>query len=608
MTLRIVPLICLAAALTSPLGAQSPRAVTVGRPVTDSLTAQDPVRRSVHAPYHVWHLEGRRGQRLLLDLVSSDFDAYLVVRDPDGYTLGSDDDSGDELNARLRVILARDGAYRVITTAVGDSARGRYTLTVSGWEAPSAPPAGAAAALAIGDTKDGLLEPGDDLSPDGPYQDRWTFSARQGARLRIELRSTDFDSYLAVLGPDGAVIATDDDGLGDRNSLVALRARAAGLYTVLASSFGEDLRVGAYRVTVLEDTGVFADPGTPAAIQSGETKEGRLETGDAVGGRGIEDRWTFQGRAGQVFRLDAVSGDFDPYLVLRFDEAVVDSNDDGGDGNNARILTVLPGTGTYTAAVSAFSQGGAGGRYTLALTVSAAPAEPGRTARIAFGQRLAGRLERGDEAREDGGYQDRWEFDARPDQDVTIELRSGAFDTYLELRDQQGDVVAENDDGLGDGTDSFIAAHLTRGGRHRIVVRGYGDRESTGLYELALGQASAAARPGQEIELRLGETTMGRLEPGDSVMGDRSLADVFVFRPTVSGRVVIQVRSSDFDAYLILQDAEGRTLATDDDGGTGTDAQLTYEVVAGRTYRILANSYGEERQTGAYRVTVRPAS
>jgi hypothetical protein len=605
---RVVPFLMVAVALAGPLVAQAPRAVSVGRPVTDSLTAHDPVRRSVRTPYHVWRFEGRRGQRLVVDLESEDFDSYLVVRDPDGYTVGSDDDSGDELNARLRVILARDGMYRVIATAVGDSARGRYTLTVSGWETPSVPPAGAAAALAIGDTKDGLLEPGDDLSPDGPYQDRWTFSARQGARLRIELRSPDFDSYLAVLGPDGAVVGTDDDGLGERNSLVAVRARAAGQYTILATSFGEDLRVGAYRVTVLEETGVFADPGAPAAIQAGETKEGRLESGDAVGERGIQDRWTFQGRAGQVVRLDAVSSDFDPYLVLSFTETVVDSNDDGGDGNSARILAVLPGTGTYLAAVSAFTQGGAGGRYTLALTGSTALAEAGRIGRIAFGQRLAGRLERGDEAREDNGYQDRWEFDARPDQDVTVELRSGAFDTYVELRDPQGNVVAENDDGLGDGTDSFVAAHLTRGGRYRIVVRGYGDRESTGLYELALGQASAAARPGQEIELRLGETTMGRLEPGDSVMGDRSFADVFVFRPTVSGRVVIQVRSSDFDAFLILQDAEGRTLASDDDGGTGTDAQLTYEVVAGRAYRILANSYGEERRTGAYRVIVRPAS
>ncbi|MEK7668897.1 MAG: PPC domain-containing protein [Gemmatimonadota bacterium] len=608
MIRRVVPLLLLATAPAVPLAAQAPRTVTVGRPVTDSLSARDAVRRSARAPYQIWQLEGRRGQRLVVDLESGDFDAYLIVRDPDGYVVGSDDDSGDELNARLHAILARDGTYRIIATAVGDSARGQYTLSVRGWETPPAPAAGQAATLAFGDTKDGLLEPGDDVSADGGFQDRWTFAARPNARLRIELRSDDFDSYLTVTGPDGAVLGSDDDGLGERNSLVTLRARAAGTYTILVSSFGEDLRVGAYRVTVAEETGVFADPGEPAAIQVGETKQGRLESGDAVGDRGIQDRWTFQGRAGQVVRLDAVSSDFDPYLVLRFNETVVDSNDDGGDGNSARILATLPGTGTYTAVVSAYTEGGTGGRYSLALTASAAAAEPGRTARIAFGQRLAGRLERGDLTRQDGGPQDTWEFDGRADQDVTIELRSGAFDTYLELRDPQGNVVSENDDGLGDGTDSFVAAHLTRAGRYRIVVRGYGDRESTGLYELALAQASPSARPGQAIEVRPGETYMGRLEPGDSIMGDSSYADVCLFRPTVSGRVVIQVRSSDFDAYLMLQDAEGRTLASDDDGGSGTDAQLSYEVVAGRTYRILANSYGEERQTGAYRVTVRPAS
>jgi hypothetical protein len=107
------------------------------------------------------------------------------------------------------------------------------------------------------------------------------------------------------------------------------------------------------------------------------------------------------------------------------------------------------------------------------------------------------------------------------------------------------------------------------------------------------------------VEARLGETYTGRLEPGDSAMGDSSYADVYLFRPAVSGPVVVQLRSSDFDAYLLLQDAEGATLASDDDGGSGTDSQLTYEVIAGRTYRIVANSYGEERRTGLYRLTLR---
>jgi hypothetical protein len=602
---RVVPFALLLAAV-APLAAQAPRTLVVGRPATDSLTARDPVRRSGKAPYHVWTFEGRRGQRLSADLVSSDFDAYLIVRDPDGFTLGSDDDSGDDLNARLHLILARDGTYRIIATATGgDSIRGRYTLSLAGWETPPAPAPGQAAAIAVGETKTGVLEPGDETSPDGPYQDRWTVQLRPGARLRAELRSRDLDAWLAVLDPDGRVLASDDDGLGGRDATVNFRAAAAGRYTLLASSFGEELRAGAYDLSLAEETGDFPDAGKSVAIRLGETRSGRLESGDVTGSRGLEDRWTFEGRAGDVVRLDAASADFDAYLVLRLDAMVVDSNDDGGGDRNARLLAVLPSTGTYTAAVSSFSDSRGGGRYTLTVAGLSAPAARGRTARIAVGQRLAGRLEHGDQAREEGGVLDEWEFDGTEGEDVTIELRSPAFDTYLELRSPGGDLVAENDDGFGEGTDSFISAHLPRAGRYRIVARGYGETEATGLYELALGAATPPAPPGRVVEVRLGETYTGRLEPGDSAMGDSSYADVFLFRPAWSGQVLFQLRSSDFDAYLLLQDADGRTLASDDDGGSGTDSQLTFEVVAGRAYRVVANSYGEERSTGLYRLTVR---
>lgn len=606
MTRRVLPFVLLLAAV-APLAGQTPRTLVVGRPATDSLTARDPVRRSGRTPFHVWSFEGRRGQRLAVDLVSSDFDAYLVVRDPDGFTLGSDDDSGDDLNARLHLILAREGTYRVIATATGggDSTRGRYTLSLSGWETPPAPAPGQSAAIAVGETKTGVLEPGDETSPDGPYQDRWTVQLRQGARLRAELRSRDLDAWLAVLDPEGRVLASDDDGLGARDAAVNFRAAAAGRYTLLASSFGEELRVGAYDLALAEETGDFPDAGKSVAIRPGETKTGRLESGDAVGSRGLEDRWTFEGRAGEVVRLDAMSTDFDPYLVLRLDAMAVDSNDDGGGDRNARVLAILPSTGTYTAVVSTFSDSRGGGRYTVAMAGLSAPAARGRTARIAVGQRLAGRLEHGDQAREEGGVQDVWEFDGSEGEDVTIELRSPAFDTYLELRDPGGDSVAENDDGFGEGTDSFISAHLPRAGRYRIVVRGYGETEATGLYELALGAAAPPAPPGRVVDARLGETYTGRLEPGDSIMGDSSYADVFLFRPASSGQVLFQLRSSDFDAYLLLQDADGRAIASDDDGGSGTDSQLTFEVVAGRGYRVVANSYGEERSTGLYRLTLR---
>lgn len=600
----VVPVV--AALLAPRLSAQPVRTIAVGQSASDSLTAGDPLLRSRHSPYRMWSLEGKAGQRVVIDLMSSDFDAYLILRGADGRTMGSDDDSGEGTNARLHAVLPRDGTYRVIATAVGDSARGRYTLAVSGWEAPDAAPPGRSAVIAVGETKDGILEPGDEISADGPYQDRWLVDAPAGARLTVDMRSSDLDSYLVVLAPDGKVVGSDDDGGGGKDAEVAIRAGAAGRYTILATSYGDEPAAGAYRLSLQADTGDFAEPGATAAIAMGETREGRLETGDARGARGLEDHWTFTGRAGQGVRIDAMSGAIDAYLVLLHDGVVVDSNDDGGEGQNARILAVLPETGTYTAVVSAFASEGFGGRYALQLTALTGPAPaPGQTGSIALGARVVGRLERGDQTNADGGYQDFWEAEGRGGEDVIVELRSVAFDTYLELYGPDGKLLAHDDDGLGDGTNSLITAHLARGGRYRLVVRSYSAKEGTGLYELALLSAGPIARPGAVTEIRAGTTVVGRLEPGDSTVGDSSYADVFLLRPQTSGEAVIDLRSADFDAYLILQDAAGHTLMTDDDSGSGSDARITYPVIAGQTYRILANSYGDSRDTGTYRLSVR---
>jgi len=597
------------AMLVAPRAAAQPgRAVAVGGSVTDSLTARDPVLRGRRSPYHVWSLEGKAGQRVVLDLMSTDFDAYLILRDTDGRVMGSDDDSGEGTNARLHAVFPRDGTYRVIATAAGDSARGRYTLAVARWEAPEAAQPGRSEVIAVGETKDGILEPGDDLSADGPYQDRWLVNAAAGARLIVDMRSSDLDSYLIVLGPDGGIVGSDDDGAGGKDAEVAWRAATGGRYAVLATSFGDEPAVGAYRLALAPDTADVADPGTAARIAMGETKEGRLEAGDRRGERGLEDTWTFSGRAGQGVRIDAMSNVFDAYLVLLHGGAVVDSNDDGGGGQNARIVAVLPETGTYTAVVSAFGSDDPGGRYKLQLTALAGPPPaPGELGRVGPGERVVGRLEPGDRTRDDGGYEDFWDFDAGGGRDVIVELRSTAFDTYLELYGPDGTVLAQDDDGLGEGTNSQITAHLTRGGTYRLVVRSYGGKGSSGLYELALLDAGVVARPGEVAAIDAGKTLIGRLEPGDSTIGDSTYADVFLFTPRTSGQAVIDLRSADFDAYLILQDADGHVLVTDDDSGGGSDARITYDVTAGRRYRILANSYGGARDTGLYRLSVRLA-
>ena len=72
-----------------------------GQTVSGELTPNDAQRQS--GKYEdVFTVQGRRGGRLDLRLSSDQFDPYLVVTGPDGFTLSNDDEGGSEsLNSRL---------------------------------------------------------------------------------------------------------------------------------------------------------------------------------------------------------------------------------------------------------------------------------------------------------------------------------------------------------------------------------------------------------------------------------------------------------------------------------------------------------------------------
>lgn len=598
---RIAALLAL---LASPLPAQE-RVLVPGQTASGTLTDSDPVSRSRSAPYQVWTLEGRRGQRLVIDMRSPEFDTYLVVRDAEGYVLGSDDDSGEGTDSRLRIVLPRDGRYRLIATAFSQHGRGNYSLSAGTWSIPAVAGPGEAASLAVGSSAGGLLEPGDEVGPDGGYMDRWTVDLRAGARVRAELRSDDFDAFLVVYAPGGSIVGTNDDGLEGSNAVVSFRAPSAGRYTVIATSFPDNPVVGTYRLDLIEETGLFAEPGERATINAGETREGRLEPGDVMQGSYLTDTWTFQGRAGQLARIDVSSSQFDTYITLLDDTGtILGSDDDGGEGTNSALTQVLPRNGVYTLRVRPYSQAQEGGAYRVSLVLAEAPAAAGRSARLRPGERAAGRLEAGDNRRDEGGYSDAWEFEGRAGQHVLVEMTSRDFDAYLELYDPRGNLIASDDDG-GEGTGSFISIALPNSGRYRLQARSFGASDMVGFYELMLELAEPAAPAGRVMEIREGRTYVGRLEPGDSLAGDGSLADVYIYRPSRDGRITIDMRSSEFDTYLILTDALGNRLATDDDGGTGTNSLLSAPVRAGTAYRILANSYGGGQATGTYRISVR---
>jgi hypothetical protein len=76
--------------------------------------------------------EGQRGERVIFDMASSEFDTYLSLQFPGGGQEDNDDRAGgDNTDSRLVVTLPEDGTYRLMATSYQTGETGAYTLAMS---------------------------------------------------------------------------------------------------------------------------------------------------------------------------------------------------------------------------------------------------------------------------------------------------------------------------------------------------------------------------------------------------------------------------------------------------------------------------------------------
>ncbi|MEH6663991.1 MAG: pre-peptidase C-terminal domain-containing protein [Brevundimonas sp.] len=346
-----------------------------------------------------WILRGRRGERLVARLSSSDFDPYLMVRAP-GLSEDNDDDPSERggLDSRLAFTVPDDGEVVISATSFEPGETGRYSLSLTraddGLSRPDPAPGAATGTLAVGEHVRGRLGDGDAQLRSGEYVNTFTLRGRAGERVEIALVSEQFDPFLMLSGPDGFSTFNDDDpaGNGGLDSRLIVTLPADGLYEITATSYapGES---GDYRLSVARPGAGVADTrtgGDQAGVSGGrlsigESVSGSLTAGDDQLDSGeYTDRYTFIGRRGQRVAIDAVSDEFDTYLMLSPPTGDQIDNDDGPEGVNARLNEVLAEDGEYTVQVTSFAPGETG-RYTL----SVAPGQESERQRaVQAGQRV----------------------------------------------------------------------------------------------------------------------------------------------------------------------------------------------------------------------------
>ncbi|MFB6074009.1 MAG: PPC domain-containing protein [Haloarculaceae archaeon] len=411
-------------------------------------------------------------------------DPYLLIVGPDGDVIARNDDADHGFDARVSgVVLPADGEYTVVATSYGANQTFRYALGLRTASESTAD----LRSIDLNATATGAIDKSDPFDGDRRgFYEPVTFRGSAGQTVRIEMGSGTGDTYLRLLGPDGSVVAENDDGGQGLNATIERATLPSdGEYTVVATSYSP-IETFRYRLSV-EVIGSGAPGGADLrSIDADQTVSSRLDEGDPTAGflRGHYEPVTFRGRAGQSVTIEMTSQRGDPYLFLYGPDGDVVARNDDVRGLNARIRTDLPASGEYTIVATSYDPD-ATFDYELSLATGS-PDWPDLRS-ISYGETRQGGIDREDPAsRAYRGHYEPVTFEGSAGDRVTVDMTSDG-DPYLLLLAPNGTVLAENDDARG--LDSRITATLPTDGEYTIVATSY-DPRATFAYELSLVRAS----------------------------------------------------------------------------------------------------------------------
>lgn len=274
----------LAATTLAAGSAAAQRPLVPGEITRGSLSNSD-LRSERGSHYDEYTFNGRRGETVIVQMESDDFDAYLhlgTARRGSWRELSYDDDGGNGRDARIQLTLPEDGPYVVRASSLNRST-GQYTLTLSGGRVggndgdydpnPVRPrprprpgpgsgsgmdgvrPA-AGGPVQAGERIEGYLSGSDPRLDGGEPFHLYTYQGRRGELLSLTLVSPAFDAYL-VLGTAGGrhgvgtALARDDDGAGGTDSRINFRLTSDGPVVIRVNGYAGG--TGAYTLDVISD-------------------------------------------------------------------------------------------------------------------------------------------------------------------------------------------------------------------------------------------------------------------------------------------------------------------------------------------------------------------
>jgi PKD repeat protein len=324
--------------------------------------------------------------------------------------------------------------------------------------------------------------------------------------------------------------------------------------------------------SLLFQAGEPLTPGEPIRGEIAETGETDVYLYTSEGNETVSITVTAEGE------LDATLELIDP------DAELLAENDDATpDNTNPALEMSLAEAGTYEIRVAAFA-GASTGTYEILLQLNAAQPIPSETVEptpsssetdLELGDLLRGELEVDAvdvytlTANQSGAYQ--------------IVMFSNRFDTMLQVYDETGQLVTEDDDS-GGGTNAAITRLELEAGQ-QVEIHAMSYSSGSGEYIISV---SAAPEVPPVVAIAYGDTVDGSIVAGVS-------AD-FTFEAS-AGDVFSAMVNAEFDSYILLLDDAGNILMEDDDtGGDLQGAILNFPLTQAGTYTLRVEGYNAFEQ------------
>jgi len=455
---------------------------------------------------------------------NGDSDPSLALYDPKGNVVAENDDGATDGNSFICLKLEAGTTY-TINAGFYENGSGSYTLSIS--------PAGT------------IRSGGGDVTVSAQMGFMFT-PDRSGLWEFYTSNNGETDPYLVIFDPDYSYISYSDDTGGDMNAYCTAYLDAGSTYSINAGSY--DI-AGSYTLTV-----------SPAAELPGGG--GEVQVSSQAGFAFTPDRsgtWQF---------YTSSDGSSDPYLEIYDSNGTeIDSDDDGGGGNDAFLAIYLQEGSQYSINVGFYDIGIAGCKLTVSL--SAADTASSVATDLA---------ENGGSIRVD----DTIEFAYTPDRSGMWVLSTSDnenCDPYLRISDVNGTLIDEDDDSMGD-NNALLLVYLDAGATYNVSAGFWG---SGGSYVLTVLPADELSGGGGKVNI--------------------DAAKAFEFTPDQSAIWAFHTSGSGSgEPYLGIYDKDGNLIGSSDDSSGGPDVVITAKLDAGETYGIMAGFYNGSE--GSYTLTI----